>query len=98
MALITFLEYYLKRKTRNSDGSLSMISVSFSRYLRFSSPGRQALDRAVIISFLLDCFTKVFLRSLGYIFGSCEYLLALLSILLGDSLKIVFLPLLLSTR
>ena len=50
---------------------------------------------AVIISFLLDCLLNVFLRSLGSILGSCEYLLALFSLRLGgDSRNIVFLVLL----
>ena len=49
---------------------------------------------ALIISFLFDCFANEFFRSLGSILGYCEYLLALLSALLGDYLNIVFLFLL----
>lgn len=93
-----FLVYSLNKKTKNySEGSFSITSINFYRSLRLSSPGRHEF-MAVIISFLFDCLLNVFNRDFGYIFGSCEYLFALLSKRLGDYLKIVPFPLLLSKR
>lgn len=81
---------------KNYDESFSITSVSFYLYFLFISPGKHTLVIAVISNFLLDCLLNVFFLYFGSIFGYWVYLLVLLSNLLGDSLKIVFFPLLLS--
>jgi hypothetical protein len=94
MPLIILREYSLKRKMKNSYWLASMMSISLSRSLRLSYPGKMTWVMALIICFLLDCRVKEFLRSLGSILGS-EYLLLLFSRCSFYMAKmLVFLPLL----
>ena len=69
----------MKRKMKYSEGSCSITSKSFSLSFRLISPGKQTLVIAFIIIFLLDCLAKDCFRSLGYILGSWNSLLRLLS-------------------